>query len=305
MTFHLSGDAGIGRVALRVDDVEGMAEFYGEALGLARLGTGDGAADATDGSDDTGRRGDTRGSDRTTWLGTGDGDPILGLVEAADAPARGEREAGLFHVAVRVPTREALAEGVARLRVAGVRLSGASDHLVSEAVYCSDPEGNGLELYRDRPREEWEATADGGVRMATLPLDLEDLLAGAGDPGDRIHPGADVGHVHLEPTDLDRSVGFYRDDLGMNVRTRMGEDAAFLAAGDYHHHVGLNRWDDRSDPAGDTRGLAWFELAVPPGDRRSLADRLDGGATGDSLEPDGESFEVRDPDGIRVRIVPR
>ena len=190
-----------------------------------------------------------------------------------------------------------------------MRLTGASDHLVSEALYLRDPAGNGVELYYDRPREDWPLTDDGGVAMETLPLDLDDLSASSETGGAAALPaGTDIGHVHLEVTDLPRAEAFYADALGLNVRARYGDDAAFLAAGDYHHHVGLNTWNHRRSPATGGLGLAWFELALPDAGtadavRRRLADR--GYGVDEESADDGEASTVADPDGIRVRLVVR
>ena len=310
-TFELTEATRIGRVALRVASLDRVLPFYRDALGFGVERT----------AGDEGER---------TRLTAG-GETLVVLEEHADAPPRGESEAGLFHVAVRVPDRAALADVLARVRRMGATLTGASDHLVSEALYLRDPAGNGVEVYYDRPREEWPHTDDGGVAMDTLPLDLDDLsgaaeaaetddsdAAGAvesGPPGAAVLPaGTDIGHVHLEVTNLAQAEAFYADALGLNVRARYGDDAAFLAAGEYHHHVGLNTWNGRRSPAGDGLGLAWFEVALPDagaldGVRRRLEDRgyaveadpradEDGGERGDRDAP-----TAVDPDGIRVRLV--
>ncbi|MFC6989526.1 VOC family protein [Haloplanus sp. GCM10025708] len=270
--FHLPAATRVGRVALRVNSLDDVLPFYRDVLGL-----------------------DVRRDGTTARLLAGD-DALLVLSEDDDAPARSPDEAGLFHLAIRVPDRAALADALGRARAADESLTGASDHLVSEALYFRDPENNGVEVYRDRPRSAWPWTDD-GVAMATRPLDLDDLAA-AGD-GEALPPATDLGHVHLEVTDLSRAEAFYADALGLNVRARYGDEATFLAAGDYHHHVGLNTWNDRRAPASRSRGLAWFELVVPDGEtlstvRRRLDDR---GHDVDST--DGAA----DPDGIRVRFV--
>jgi len=301
--------ARIGRVALRVGDLDRAVDFYTDVVGLAMID-------------------DRRGGERITAavLGAG-GKPLLVLQGGSDAPERSDREAGLFHVAFRVPTRAALGAALRRLEDRW-RLTGASDHLVSEAIYARDPAGNGIEIYYDTPRDEWTAREDGGVVIDSLPLDLEALRSAAGpndgergrstDATDRLPPESDVGHVHLEVSDLDRSVAFYAEAIGLAVRDGTHDGAAFLAAGDYHHHLGLNVWRRRTEPASGGRGLAWYELVVPESNLGGLRDRLvDADVRMTFVEspepteprkapvaPEHGPFETSDPDGIRVRFSP-
>jgi catechol 2,3-dioxygenase len=305
----LPPETAVGRAALIVNDLDSVSEFYRDVVGLA--------VQACEGG-------------RAT-LGAG-GDPLLELTADPGAPDRPGRSAGLFHTAFRVPSRAALGDALARIE-GRWELTGASDHHVSEALYLDDPEGNGVEVYRDRPREEWPTDERGRVEMDTLPLDLEALAADAGDEPSA-PPGTDVGHVHLEVSDVAAARRFYVGTLGMNVRQEWGPDALFVAAGDYHHHVGLNTWNRRSEPPAG-RGLDWFELLLP--DEASLAaarerfeaagveigtpgTRIDGGATDEGTTDEGttdegttdegttdegttdEGFEVRDPDGIPIRL---
>ncbi|WP_331236006.1 VOC family protein [Natronorarus salvus] len=263
-----------GRVSLRVNDLDRASVFYTDVVGLVV---------------------EDRESGRPT-LGTGER-PLLELVEDPDAPKRTEREAGLFHTAFLVPSRKALADALERLD-SHWRLTGASDHLVSEALYTRDPEGNGVEIYCDRERSEWPETDDGTPGIDTLPLDLEELRAL--DAGEETLPrGTRIGHVHLEVSSLDESGAFYADDLGLDVRQAVGDSALFLAVGDYHHHLALNTWNRRSDPP-KGRGLASFELVVP--DRDTL-ERIAERVPGDSIASASETaLELEDPDGIRVSV---
>ena len=269
----------IGRVALRVGDLDRVADFYETVVGLDRL-------DA---------------SDERVVLGAG-GDPLLELGARPDLPERGREETGLFHTAFLLPDRSALGDALARVEDEW-RLDGASDHRVSEALYLADPEGNGVELYRDRPREEWP-TADGRVQMDTLPLDLDTLRTAA--TGEATAPGGTtVGHVHLEVSSVPDSRAFYVDGLGMDLRQEWS-GAAFVAsvpAGTsvgYHHHVGLNSWNDRQAP-GRGLGLDRFELVVPDDETlAALATRLD--ARGVDVETTDAGLAVADPDGIALRI---
>ncbi|GAA0649265.1 VOC family protein [Salarchaeum japonicum] len=273
MTDRLDG-ARVGRVALAVTDLDAVTAFYRDVVGLAVL-------------------------DRTTdaaTLGAGD-TPLLELRADEGLPERPRSAAGLYHVAFRFPSRGALADALDRVRD-DWRLGGASDHGVSEALYLADPEGNGVELYRDRPRETWPV-ADGRVAMTTDPLALDALAADADGASDA-PPGTDMGHVHLEPTDLAAAREFYVDALGLAVRQEFGADALFVASGDYHHHVGLNTWRGRTAPA-EGRGLDWYELLVPTeAALDAAADRLV--AAGYSVERTPNGLAVADPDGITLRL---
>jgi catechol 2,3-dioxygenase len=190
------------------------------------------------------------------------------------------RATGLFHTAFVYPTRGQL--GAALLRVASERaaFSGASDHLVSEALYLDDPDALGIELYRDRPRETWPAPEPGEkVRMDTLPLDLQALAAeAAGDSG-----GVRIGHVHLKVADVEEAVRFWTADVGLELMAGWAGQAAFLAADGYHHHIGVNAWHSRgADP----------EPPEGPG--------LDAIVIGGT----GRAEELRTPDGLRVVLEP-
>ena len=275
MTAHsLPADTTVGRVALTVADLDSVVDFYTSVVGLAIL---------------------TESDDRAV-LGAG-GRALLVLECDPDAPDRPREAAGLFHTAFRVPDRTALADALARIDSAW-DLSGASDHRVSEALYLWDPEGNGVEIYRDRPREEWP-TADGRVQMETLGLNLEALREEAAGAED-VPAETDIGHVHLEVTSLAEARAFYVDRLGLGVRQEW-QGALFVAAGEYHHHVGLNRWNGRSKPAAG-RGLAWFELCVPDEETLALA-RTRLADSGIAVTDTDDGIGVSDPDGIGVRLV--
>ncbi|QLC34594.1 VOC family protein [Halarchaeum sp. CBA1220] len=267
----------VGRVALTVGSLDAVLPFYRDGLGFA--------VERADG------RARLRAGDRTRLV----------LVEDADAPARPSAAAGLYHVAIRVPDRPALAAVLERVRESGHTLSGASDHGVSEALYLRDPEGNGIEVYRDRPRAEWPRSPDGTPAMGTRPLDLSALAADAPDVGGGLPDGTDVGHVHLEVRDLDASEAFYAGTLGLAVQERV-ERAVFAAAGGYHHHVACNTWQSRRAPADSAaRGLRWVEFAYP--DAASVAAARERLPAERVVERDDDVVEVTDPDGIRLRLV--
>jgi catechol 2,3-dioxygenase len=188
------------------------------------------------------------------------------LREEPDARPRLPHTTGLYHVAILLPTRADLARVLGRLMDTGYPIEGAADHGVSEAIYLNDPEGNGIEIYRDRPRHEWPHVS-GTLAMVTDPLDVDGLLgeAGANGSGWRGMPNETrVGHIHLQVGDLEPAVQFYRNTVGFEVMQHFGRSAAFLSVGGYHHHIGLNTWAGigaQPPPAG-TRGLRGFVIRL-------------------------------------------
>lgn len=245
----------VGRVTLTVRDLAGVRDFYERVVGLREIEAGTGKV----------------------VLGA-DARPLVELVEDLAAPPRPPRTTGLFHLALLVPDRAELARSLQRLIETRWPLAGASDHLVSEALYLSDPEGNGIEIYRDRPPSEWEYDGD-ELRMATLPLDLENLLGerDGGEPaaGTPVPGDTSMGHVHLNVDDLDAGERFYAGLLGLDVTARGYPGALFLAVGGYHHHIGLNTWRGEGIPAPPpgSLGLRSFELALP--DRQASEEIVD------------------------------
>src|SRR5918995_4733292 len=242
MNARLPDDLRFGAIALAVTELERSVDYYRRRLGMELL-EGDGS--------------------RAT-LGAG-GRRLLELEERPGG-ARDPDAADLFHFALRVPSRPALARQLARLMATDTRLTGASDHGVSEALYLRDPDGHGIEFYRDRPRDAWYR--DGRVHMGTTALDLDNLLdeAGAGAGGqDRLDSDTVIGHIHLETVDLGRAKVFYVDRLGLDVTTER-PGATFMSKGGYHHHVAVNTWGGRTRPARDDRGrigMLWFEIELP------------------------------------------
>ena len=273
----------IGSVDLTVTDLERSLAFYTGTLGFRELGRADGIAN----------------------LGVEGSGPLLVLHGEPQAPPRPPRTTGLFHFAILVPSRPDLARVLGHLVESGWPLTGASDHLVSEALYLNDPDGIGIEIYRDRPRDEWEESAE-GVRMATLPLDLRALLreADGEDASWRGMPsGTRIGHVHLNVADLDDSEAFYSGVLGFDVTVRGYPGALFVSAGGYHHHLGLNTWNGEGvpPPPEGAVGMSDYVIAVP--DEGEL-DRLEGRLreTGNDAERRNGSVLTHDPAGLRVAL---
>jgi catechol 2,3-dioxygenase len=281
----IAPDSSVGAVRLRVADLDALSAFYERAIGLRTLSRGNGLA----------------------RLGAEGGPSVLELVAAPDAPRRPAGSTGLFHLAILLPTRADLARSLHRLAGAGWRLTGASDHLVSEALYLDDPEGNGIEVYRDRPREEWRTGPGGELAMATLPLDLEGVLgeAGAEDPGP-VPAGTRMGHVHLQVSDLEPTERFYAGALELGVTVRSYPGALFLSAGGYHHHVGANTWQTRGGPPPPegALGLEHWELALPSREERNrLAEELDSAGAG--VQETDAGLRSADPSHNRVLLTAR
>jgi catechol 2,3-dioxygenase len=266
----------MGAVELTVSDVQRSRAFYESVLGLEPLETGAGVA----------------------RLGAG-GRELLRLVEVAGAqPATGY--CGLYHVAYLLPERRDLARWLAHAARERIPLTGLSDHDVSEAIYLDDPDHHGIEVYWDRPREQWEGMVD--VRMTTLPLDVQSLLGElenpAAEPFEGAPAGTTIGHVHMRVADIEQTVAFYRDALGMGLMAQLGRQAAFLAAGGYHHHIGANTWESAGAPPAPegTATLRHASVVLPDAAARDrTVDSL--AAAGHAVADTDDGPLVRDPSG--------
>jgi catechol 2,3-dioxygenase len=271
----------MGAVHLTVADLERSLAYYETAIGLAvRERDGD------------------RGS-----LGTPDAELLVLVEEPGAAPVL--RHTGLFHYALRLPERADLARWLAHAARTGVPLAGMSDHFVSEAIYLGDPDGHGIEIYRDRPRDMWEGKVWAG--MTTEPLDVTSLLGELDDPAtepfDRLPAGTDMGHVHLQVADTAEAIAFYRDVLGFELMADLFGSAAFFGAGGYHHHVGANTWHSRGagPPPSGSAALRHATIVLPDAGER---DRVAGRVADAGVEPEAraEGVLVRDPSGIALLL---
>jgi catechol 2,3-dioxygenase len=268
---RLPDSAHIGGAHLRVSDLNRALGFYRDVLGFTVTKQDEAHASLAASPDEA---------------------PILTLTQHPGATRKPQHSIGLYHVAILMPDRAALSRILRRLLASGYPLGGASDHLVSEALYLSDPDGNGLEIYRDRPRAEWRWNGD-KVAMATDPLDAEGLLAESNsDSG--VVPGTIIGHVHLHVSDLKRAEDFYSGLLGFDVMQRDYPGALFVAAGGYHHHLGLNTWAGRMPAPASAVGLEDFTVIIPGEAAWQQAVERTGAAI------EGDRAVATDPDGNRV-----
>ncbi len=295
MPPHLPEALRLGPVRLQVASLDRSAEWYGQVLGLVPL--------------EPARAKEARplpeAGGPETRLGGSEGVPLVELVEVAGSlPAVPRSRLGLFHFALLLPDRAALGRFLAHLGRLGERV-GAGDHGVSEALYLTDPDGLGIEVYADRPQGTWEHGPDGELRMTTDPLDAAGLLrAGGGEPFAGLPPGTRMGHLHLHVGDLAEAEAFYGEALGLRVRMRSYPGALFLAAGGYHHHLGVNTWALGAPPAGegDARLRHWTVVLPDAGEVEAAFGRLEAG--GHRVRPlEAGGCEAEDPWGSRVRIL--
>jgi catechol 2,3-dioxygenase len=272
----------LGPVELTVSDLDRALAFHTEALGL-RVQNREGSRAA---------------------LGAGAED-LLVLFENRSARRAG-RHAGLYHVALLYPSREELARAALRLAVTRTPIQGASDHGTHEAIYLADPDGNGLELAADRPRERWPDIRDASLFAGgPQPLDLDGLLGlvGAEDPLPPAAQGLSVGHVHLHVADTAAALRFYTDLVGFEKLVELGDTAAFVSAGGYHHHLAFNTWRGQGvGPApADAVGLRHWTIYVPgEADVDAVRERLERAET--AYERRRQSVLVRDPSGNAVLL---
>jgi len=267
---------------LQVSDLERALAYYQHVLGLRLLDQSAG----------------------TARLGTVESGRVL--VELAERPGahpvprRGVL--GLYHFAILVPERRSLGRLVRHVLRAGP-VPGMADHAVSEAVYLTDPDGLGIEVYADRPRAEWRADPNGQLHMTTDPLDVDDLLEAAGDePWTGMPTGTVIGHVHLHVGDLERAEDFYHQALGLDKVVWTYPGALFMSAGGYHHHLGTNTWSSGPPAADDQARLLFWDIEVPEArDAEQAANSLT--ARGFTVARDGDALSAMDPWGTKLRIV--
>ncbi|HJU65446.1 MAG TPA: VOC family protein [Gemmatimonadaceae bacterium] len=279
--YRLPAEVQLGPVRLQVVDLGRSIDYYQRMIGLAVI----------DSIDSTARLG-----------AQGSPVPLVELHERKGATFVSPRSRlGLYHFAILLPERAALGRFLAHLAQAGAH-AGMADHLVSEAIYLTDPDGLGIEIYADRPRESWR-TRGSSIEMATAPLDVRDLVQAGGDePWTGAPTGTRMGHVHLHVPDLRSASAFYHRGLGFDTVTLSYPGALFMSAGGYHHHLGTNTWaEDAPLPMDDDARLLEWTIVVPRRGDVDDAARSVAIAGFDVTRENGDAVST-DPTGTRIRI---
>lgn len=280
--YRLPESTHLGRVRLQVADLDRSVLFYERFLGMRVI----------------------HRAEKSVGLGPyGEDREIVHLRQLESArpvPKRGLL--GLYHFAILLPDRASLGRFVAHLAALGVR-AGMSDHFVSEAVYLTDPDGLGIEVYADRPRDAWRYD-ERQLHMTTNHLDVDDLVRSAGDEKwTGMPPGTVLGHVHLYVDDIDKAEAFYHDALGFDKVVWSYPGALFLSAGGYHHHLGTNTWAKGAPPAtdADARLLEWEIIVPAPRDAEEAARHVR--EAGYAVKQEGSEWVLTDPWGTSLRLV--
>jgi catechol 2,3-dioxygenase len=280
--FHHKPNVYVNQVNLSVEDLQRSLKFYQDIIGFQILSK-------------THTRAELTANGKTV---------LLSIEQPEMVVPKQPRTTGLYHYALLLPNRSELGKVLTHLLQVGYPLQGGSDHLVSEALYLADPDGNGIEIYVDRPASTWEWN-NGEVLMTTDPMDAEGILAeGKGDPWTRLPPDTVMGHIHLHVAEFEKIKEFYCDGLGFQIVCRYGSQALFISTGGYHHHIGLNTWNGvgAPKPPVNSVGLIQYSIVFPSEEERSNArERLVKlGYQVESLEGD---FKAEDPSGNSVRLV--
>ena len=276
---EISEELRLGEVVLNVGHLKEMAGFYQEVIGLKLL----------------------EENERMVRLGVSGSDEALLVLKKIDNAVVPEvPRIGLFHTAFLLPTRESLADVLLHLAKSGYPIDGTGDHAYSEALYLHDIEGNGIEIYADRPKAEWMRDSDGNLPMVTEQVDVDSLLQIATDePFTGMPNGTIIGHVHLQVADADKAEQFYKEALGMKLTTAI-PSARFFAAGDYHHHIGSNVWAGRNLELlqENETGLAWFTIITP--DKDAIITTLE--EQGYDVKRFESTISVTDSNGIKIHF---
>jgi len=281
MSFHQPPVTFVGQVNIKVQSLERSLAFYQEVIGFKVFEKTDKSAKLT--------------ADGKTVL--------LSIEQPSDVIPKKGRTTGLYHFALLLPDRADLARILKHFLQTGYPLQGASDHLVSEALYLADPDGNGIEIYIDRPASKWEWNEQ-HVVMATQSLDAENLLAESMEQAwNGLPAGTVMGHIHLHVAELAKTEEFYTKGLGFDVVSRYGPQALFISSGKYHHHIGLNTWNGAGapQPPANSVGLESYTLVLP--DEASLKDtaaRLK--ELGAAVGEEQGVFITEDPSGNRIKL---
>ena len=274
----------IQSIDLRISDLNESLNFYSELIGFRII---------------------SENNSEALLSATGELPYILKLTEDKSAPVRMKGQTGLFHMAFLFPDRKELARVFMRLFKNNVKFQGFTDHLVSEAIYLSDPDGNGVELYADKPESNWQES-HGQIIMDSLPLDLSKITNELNDPGvwTGIHPQTTLGHIHLSVSDLNKAEEFYNELLGFRITNSLFPKAVFYGAGGYHHHIATNTWMlDRRAKANES-SLGMTSVTIDISDKNHInivADRAE--KAGLLLSRNNEELIIKDYDNFRIRII--
>jgi len=281
MTTQLPADTALGVVTLKTADLARARDFYTHVLGMNILTQ----------------------TEHSVMLGADT--PLVQLRQDAHFHAVPRITTGLYHAAILLPSRIDLSHLILHVIEQHYPLQGYADHLVSEAFYLADPDGNGIELYRDRPREQWKLSGD-RIEMANAPIDLDEFF-GEAQRHPRVWAGLPnetvIGHMHLRIGDADQAVSFYTDVIGFSVMASW-HGAGFVSAGGYHHHLGLNHWQSRGAPSAPEHAIgldSWTIVLSSPHDLLTVKARLD--AANIAYASTDSSLTLRDPWGIRLHVV--
>lgn len=282
MGFHREPNTFVSQVNLKVENLERALTFYQEVIGLQVLQQTNTTADLT-----------------------ADGKTVLvSIQQPVNVVSKQGRTTGLYHFALLLPTRADLGRLLKHFLQVRYPLQGASDHLVSEAIYLADPDGNGIEVYADRPASSWSWN-NGEVEMPTVAIDAESLLAeGEGKAWNGMPAETIMGHIHLHVSELQKTEEFYTKGLGFEVVTRYGGQALFISTGKYHHHIGLNIWNGVGAPpaAENSVGMESYTMVFPSDEKRKqILSQLN--EMGVAVTEEKGAYITADPSGNRIRLV--
>ncbi|WP_078381716.1 VOC family protein [Sutcliffiella halmapala] len=279
--FHQEPNVFVGEVVLKVEDLIRSITFYQEMIGFSIL-------------EQTGRKATLTADGKT---------PLLTIEQPTEVIQKQPRTTGLYHFALLLPSQADLGRVIQHLIDKRYPIQGASDHLVSEALYLADPDGNGIEIYADRPSTTWDWN-NKEVVMSSEPLDIQNLLVKAqGVAFDGLPKATLMGHIHLHVSELEKTEEFYCKGLGFNLVNRYGRQALFISTGNYHHHIGLNTWNGQGAPrpAKDSVGLKSFTLIFPNEEARKIRIKQLESLKAIIVEENGFIF-TEDPSGNRIRL---
>lgn len=279
MAVTLPKETIVKQVKLNVQNLEKMTEFYTQMIGLVLL----------------------KKELKTAFLGAQDSSEAIVVLEELVDPVVKDKTTGLYHMAFLLPSRKDLGNSLVWLLQNNSEI-GAADHGYSEAIYLADPEGNGIEIYRDKPMTEWDIRKDGEIIGVTEELDGDAVVAAADGKWLGMAPGSRIGHVHLQVADLEETETFY-EKLGFSLKSNFGRRAKFFAAGEYHHHIGTNTWNgEHVALIGENQlGLAWYTFQLPSKEAFQLFNKqLD--ETSVEYVTVNEQVMIQDPNGMQIKF---